>query len=57
MTIDLENKNRLLPKVTLNEKVFNELCEPWRDSLVIMLLGKSIGYRVMCDCLQKLWKL
>lgn len=29
MIADLENGNRLLPKITINDSLFNELCEPW----------------------------
>lgn len=56
MTVTLEGGNRLLPRVKLDDKVFNDLCEPWRDALVITLLGKTVGYRVMKDRLEKLWK-
>lgn len=56
MTVTLEGGNQLLPRVKLDDKVFNDLCEPWRDALVITLLGKTVGYRVMKDCLEKLWK-
>lgn len=56
VTIDYEGGNRLLPKVTLNEKVFQELCYPWQDALDVKLLGKKVGYNVMKDRLKKLWK-
>lgn len=56
MTVDLEGGNRLLPKITLDKKVFQDLCEPWKDTLVIKLLGKNIGYMVMKDRLKRLWK-
>lgn len=56
MTVSLEGGNRILPKVTLHPKVFDKLCEPWRDAFVITLLGKTVGYRVMKDRLKKLWK-
>lgn len=56
VTIVHEHGNRLLPKVTLDKSIFNELCNPWKDSLVIKLLGKSIGYHMMKDKLKKVWK-
>lgn len=56
VTIEHEQGNRLLPKVTLDKSVFKELCNPWKDSLVIKLLGKSIGYNMMKEKLKKVWK-
>lgn len=56
VTIVHEHGNRLLPKVTLDKSVFKELCSPWKDSLVIKLLGKSISYNMMKEKLNKVWK-
>lgn len=52
-----EGGNKLLPKVFLDKKVFQELCSPWKDALVIKLLGKVIGYNTMKDRLTRIWKL
>lgn len=57
MKIVHEEGNRLLPKVYLDEGYFTELCSPWKEALVVKLLGKTIGYTVLKDRLQKLWKL
>lgn len=56
VTVVHENGNRLLPKVFLNKKVFEELCTPWKDALVVKLLGKKIGYNLMKEKLKKVWK-
>lgn len=56
VTVTHENGNRLLPKVHLNMSVFNELCAPWKDSFVIKLLGKKVGYNMMKEKLQRVWK-
>lgn len=56
VNIEYEHGNRLLPKVILNKEVFNDLCAPWKDSLVIKLLGKSMGYNMMKEKLKKVWK-
>lgn len=56
VTVTHENGNRLLPKVHLNTSVFNELCAPWKDSFVIKLLGKKVGYNMMKEKLQRVWK-
>lgn len=55
--IEHENGNRLLPKVYLEPQVFQELCTPWKDALVVKLLGKNLGYNTMKDRLHKVWKL
>lgn len=55
--IELEDGNRLLPKVYLEPKVFQELCTPWKDAIVVKLLGKNLGYNTMRDRLQKIWRL
>jgi hypothetical protein len=54
--IELENGNRLLPKVYIDPTTFNELCTPWKDALVVKLLGKTLSYHSMKDRLQKVWK-
>ncbi|AES79801.1 hypothetical protein MTR_7g072770 [Medicago truncatula] len=51
--IEQENGNRLLPKVYLEPKVFQELCTPWKDALVVKLMGKTSGYNTMNDRLKE----
>jgi hypothetical protein len=57
MKVTLEDGNRSLPKVTMDEKLFQELCSPWKEALVVKLLGKNVGFNLMKDRLQKLWRL
>jgi hypothetical protein len=54
--IELENGNRLLPKVYIEPSTFQELCTPWKDALVVKLLGKNLSYHAMKERLQKVWK-
>lgn len=54
--IEHENGNRLLPKVYLEPTVFQELCTPWKDAIVVKLLGKNLGYHTMRERLQKIWR-
>lgn len=56
MTVSLKDGNRLLPQLEINDDLFAKLCEPWSDALFIKLLGKNVGYRVMYERLQRLWK-
>jgi hypothetical protein len=42
--------------VYLDDSVFEGLCSSWKDALVIKLLGKNLGYQVMKERLQKIWR-
>ena len=55
--IELEYGNLLLPKLYLELQLFHELCTPWKDALVVKLLGKNFGYNIMKDRLHRVWKL
>ncbi|XP_019459940.1 PREDICTED: uncharacterized protein LOC109359700 [Lupinus angustifolius] len=57
MTIAYEEGNPLVPHISLDKEVFEELCSPGRDALVITLVGKSLSYNVFKDRLQRIWKL
>lgn len=54
MTVSLEGGNRLLSNVTMDEKLFHELCNPWKATLVIKLLEKNLDYHLMKDRLKKM---
>lgn len=56
-SITYEDSNPLKPMVHIKDSVFEGLCAPWQDALVIKLLGKSIGYHTMRDRLGRIWKL
>ncbi|WJX69247.1 hypothetical protein P8452_53520 [Trifolium repens] len=55
--IIFEDDNPQKPMVHIDESVFVGLSEPWKDALVVKLLGKSIGFNTMRERLTKLWKL
>jgi hypothetical protein len=57
MKVTLENGNRLLPRVSMDDKLFQDLCNPWKEALVVKLLGKNVGYNMMKDRLKTLWRL
>lgn len=40
----------------LMTKVFQKLCEPWKDALGVTLLEKNVEYMIMNDRFQQLWK-
>lgn len=53
----MRKANRLLPKIQVDDSLFRELCSPWQEALVIKLLGKNLGYIMMKQKLELLWKL
>ncbi|PNX86870.1 hypothetical protein L195_g042953 [Trifolium pratense] len=55
--IVFEDDNPQKPMVHIDESVFVGLSDPWKDALVVKLLGKSIGFNTMRDKLTNLWKL
>jgi hypothetical protein len=47
VTITYEGGNKLLPKVSLDESYFKDLCHPWKEALVIKVLGRKVGYQAL----------
>lgn len=56
MKIQHVNGNRLLPKIVTDKSVLEEMCAPWREALVVCLLGKKLGFRTMKLKLASVWK-
>lgn len=54
--IKLVNGDRLLPKCYVQEEFLKSVCDPWKDTLVVRLLGKNLGFMIMKEKLQNLWK-
>ncbi|KAK9206268.1 hypothetical protein WN943_016543 [Citrus x changshan-huyou] len=45
-----------MPSITFSAMVHEKLSEPWRNSAVVKLLGRTIGYRALCIRLNVMWK-
>jgi len=43
--VELVQGNRLLPMLHVENSVIDELSVPWKDALVVKLLGQSLGYK------------
>lgn len=56
MTLNQVDGNRLLPLITTDKAVLEEMCSPWKESLVVCLLGKKLGFRTMKQKLATTWK-
>ncbi|CAJ2652742.1 unnamed protein product [Trifolium pratense] len=55
--VELVQGNRLLPMLHVEKSVMAELSVPWKDALVVKLLGKRLGYNTMKAKLENVWKL
>lgn len=55
--IEYEDGNPLKLMVHIAASVLEGLSAPWKDALVISLLGKSIGYKTLKERLLRLWRL
>ena len=53
---DFADGNPLYPIFVLDESIRKEISDPWKEALVVKLLGKDIGFLAMRDRLKKLWK-
>ncbi|CAN1170302.1 hypothetical protein LINPERPRIM_LOCUS321 [Linum perenne] len=40
----------------LSQEFKEKLCKPWASTLVVRLLGRSIGYSYLCHRLRSMWK-
>lgn len=46
-----------LPAISFSQKVHLQLVKPWESIVVMKLLGRSIGYKVLCNRLEALWNM
>ncbi|KAL7196593.1 hypothetical protein ACSBR1_036575 [Camellia fascicularis] len=46
-----------IPKVSLPRKFLNKIRMPWKNTLIVRLLGKSIGYKMLCSRAKNIWGL
>ena len=43
--------------ISFSQKVHSQLVKPWQSTVVVKLLGRSIGYKVLCNRLEALWNM
>lgn len=51
-----ENKDGPMPSISFSDRIHEKLCEPWKNSVIVKLLGRTIGYRTLCMRLNVMWK-
>ncbi|XP_006469095.2 uncharacterized protein LOC102629728 [Citrus sinensis] len=52
----IENKDGPLPSIYFSDRVHEKLCAPWKNSVIVKLRGRTIGYRTLCMRLNTMWK-
>ena len=45
-----------IPSVVFSQKMQEQLVLPWKNTVIVKLLGRSIGYRSLCTKLESLWR-
>ncbi|KAL9450871.1 hypothetical protein AB3S75_012583 [Citrus x aurantiifolia] len=45
-----------IPSVVFSQKMQEQLIRPWKNTVIVKLLGRSIGYRSLCNKLESLWR-
>ncbi|KAJ1426552.1 hypothetical protein SESBI_10296 [Sesbania bispinosa] len=43
------------PEIKITREEFEDWCKPWRNTLIVRLLGKRMGLRFMSNILHGLW--
>ncbi|KAK9200018.1 hypothetical protein WN944_015213 [Citrus x changshan-huyou] len=52
----IENCERVMPSITFLARIQEKLIQPWKNSVVVKLLGRNIGYKPLCARLASMWK-
>ncbi|KAK9205125.1 hypothetical protein WN943_015392 [Citrus x changshan-huyou] len=45
-----------MPSIRFSARLHAKLSEPWKNSVIVKLLGRTIGYRALCTRLNVMWK-
>ncbi|KAI8003573.1 hypothetical protein LOK49_LG08G00787 [Camellia lanceoleosa] len=49
--------NPNIPKIKLPPRLIASIHKPWKDCLIVRLLGKTVGFKILVHRLKKLWGL
>ena len=52
----IEENDGTMPSIAFSARIHEKLSEPWRNSVVVKLLGRTIGYWALCTRLNVMWK-
>ncbi|XP_052288754.1 uncharacterized protein LOC107176124 [Citrus sinensis] len=52
----IENHDGVMPSISFSARIQEKLIQPWKNSVVVKLLGRNIGYKALCARLANMWK-
>lgn len=52
----LENHDGVMPSITFSARIQEKLIQPWKNSVMVKLLGRNIGHKALCARLASMWK-
>ncbi|KAJ4830424.1 hypothetical protein Tsubulata_023054 [Turnera subulata] len=54
--MDFVNGNRLHLSFELDKEYYKQMCAPWRESVILKVIGRDIGYKALHTPLLQVWK-
>lgn len=51
-----EEEDPYYPVVLLSKEEYLAMCKPWRNALIIKILGHKVGYSVIISRIMQMWK-
>ncbi|KAK9200353.1 hypothetical protein WN944_015550 [Citrus x changshan-huyou] len=52
----IESHDGVMPSIKFSARIQEKLIQPWKNSVVVKLLGRNIGYKALCARLASMWK-
>ncbi|OMO65780.1 reverse transcriptase [Corchorus capsularis] len=54
---DSEKERSKWPQLKVSKEEHESLCQPWKQTLIVKVLGKSVGYNFLLNRLRQIWNL
>ncbi|KAI7985130.1 Uncharacterized protein LOK49_LG14G02120 [Camellia lanceoleosa] len=54
---EVSNSDSSIPSIALSKEEIDRIRNPWQNSLIVKLMGRSLGYTYLMDRLKNIWKL
>ncbi|GMP89185.1 hypothetical protein CsSME_00040863 [Camellia sinensis var. sinensis] len=54
---EVSDSDTSVPSIALSKEEIDRIRNPWQNSLIVKLMGRSLGYTYLMDRLKNIWKL